>query len=341
MKWYQLSVKEISEKLGISENGLNEEEVRQRLLQYGPNKLAEEEKISRLKIPLHQFTSPLIYILLIAGVVTIFLQEYIDSGVVFAVVILNAIVGYFQEYEAGESVRALRRMVVSKAKVIRDGREKEIRSEELVPGDIVLLASGTRVPADLRIIHAIELKTDESLLTGESLPVEKTYHALKEENLIPGDQKNMAFMGTVVVNGRAKGIAVETAAKTVLGSIAREVKEIGTVKAPLQEKIHGFTKAIGFIVLGTSVALFFIGILIGESVRDMFMTAVAAAVATIPEGLPIVVTIAMAVGVARMAKQNAIIRKLPAVETLGSTMVIGSDKTGTLTKKWDDRKIDL
>jgi Ca2+-transporting ATPase len=332
MNWYQIGVKEIFEKLGTSENGLNEEEVRQRLLQYGPNKLAEEEKISRLKILLHQFTSPLIYILLIAGVVTIFLQEYIDSGVIFAVVILNAIIGYFQEYKAEESVRALRRMVVPKAKVIRDGREKEIRSEELVPGDIVLLASGTRVPADLRIIHAIELKTDESLLTGESLPVEKTYHALKEENLIPGDQKNMAFMGTVVVNGRAKGIVVETAAKTVLGSIAREVKEIGTVKAPLQEKIHGFAKAIGFIVLGASVALFFIGILIGESVKDMFMTAVAAAVATIPEGLPIVVTIAMAVGVARMAKQNAIIRKLPAVETLGSTMVIGSDKTGTLTK---------
>jgi Ca2+-transporting ATPase len=311
---------------------ITSEEAKQRYGQYGPNKLAEEEKISKIKILLHQFTSPLIYILLIAGVVTIFLQENIDSSVIFAVVILNAIIGYFQEYKAEESVRALKRMVVPKAKVIRDGREREIRSEELVPGDIVLLASGTRVPADLRIIHAIELKTDESLLTGESLPVEKTYHALKEKNLIPGDQKNIAFMGTVVVNGRAKGVVVETGAKTVLGNIAREVKEIGTVKAPLQEKIHNFAKAIGFIVLGASVALFFIGILIGESAKDMFMTAVAAAVATIPEGLPIVVTIAMAVGVARMAKQNAIIRNLHAVETLGSTTVIGSDKTGTLTK---------
>ncbi|MGQ9570859.1 MAG: cation-translocating P-type ATPase [Thermodesulfovibrionales bacterium] len=332
MNWYQLSIKEVFHKLGTSENGLTEEEAKQRLAQHGPNKLTEEERINKFKILLHQFTSPLIYILLIAGMVTIFLQEYIDSGVIFAVVILNAIIGYFQEYKAEESVRALRRMVVPKAKMIRDGREREIRSEELVPGDIVLLASGTRVPADIRIIHAIELKTDESLLTGESLPVEKTYHALKEENLIPGDQKNMAFMGTVVVNGRAKGIVVETGSKSVLGSIAREVKEIGTVKAPLQEKIHVFAKGVGFVVLGASVALFFIGILIGESVKDMFMTAVAAAVATIPEGLPIVVTIAMAVGVARMAKQSAIIRKLPAVETLGSTTVIGSDKTGTLTK---------
>lgn len=332
MDWYRLGIKDIFFKLGSSENGLTEDEARRRLTQYGPNILAEEEKINKFKIILHQFASPLIYILLIAGVVTIFLQEYIDSSVIFAVVILNAIIGYFQEYKAEESVRALKKMVVPKAKVIREGKEKEIKSESLVPGDIVLLASGTRVPADLRIIHAIELKTDESLLTGESLPVEKTYHSLKEENLIPGDQKNMAFMGTVVVNGRAKGIVVETGSKTVLGSIAREVKEIGTVKAPLQEKIHAFAKAIGFIVLGASIILFFIGVMIGESAKDMFMTAVAAAVATIPEGLPIVVTIAMAVGVGRMAKQNAIIRKLHAVETLGSTTVIGSDKTGTLTK---------
>ena len=188
MNWYQLGVKEIFHKLNSSDNGLTEEEAKQRLSQYGPNKLAEEEKISKFKILLHQFTSPLIYILLIAGVVTIFLREYIDSGVIFAVVILNAIIGYIQEYKAEESVRALKRMVVPKARVLRNGKEREINSEELVPGDIVLLASGTRVPADLRIVHAIELRTDESLLTGESLPVEKTHHALKEENLIPGDQ---------------------------------------------------------------------------------------------------------------------------------------------------------
>jgi potassium/sodium efflux P-type ATPase len=332
MKWYQVGTNEVFQELSTSENGLSDSEVRKRLEQYGHNKLAEEEAISKLKILLHQFTSPLIYILLIAGVVTIFLQEYIDSGVIFAVVVLNAIIGFVQEVKAEESVRALKKMVVPRAKVIRNGKEKEIQSEELVPGDIVLLASGSKVPADLRLFHNIELRIEEAMLTGESLPAEKITAPIKENNLTPGDQRNIAFMGTVVVNGRARGIVVGTGSHTVLGSIAKDVKELGSVKAPLQEKIHGFAKAIGYIVLGASSLLFMIGILVGESAADMFMTAVAAAVATIPEGLPIVVTIAMAIGVSRMARQNAIIRKLPAVETLGSTTVIGSDKTGTLTK---------
>ncbi|MCG2710348.1 MAG: HAD-IC family P-type ATPase, partial [Thermodesulfovibrionales bacterium] len=252
MSWYQLSVKEVFHKLGTSESGLTDAEARQRLEEYGPNKLAEEEKISKLKILLHQFTSPLIYILLIAGIVTILLKEYIDSGVIFAVVILNAIIGFIQEYKAEESVRALKKMVVPKAKVIRDGRGKEINSEDLVPGDIVLLASGTKVPADIRLLHTIELKVDEAMLTGESVPAEKITLPIKEDHLTPGDQKNTAFMGTVVVNGRAKGIVVETGGTTVLGNIAREVKEVGIVRAPLQEKIHGFAKSIGFIVLGAS-----------------------------------------------------------------------------------------
>lgn len=332
MTWYQLSVKDVLQKLGSSEKGLSEVEVKKRLTQYGLNKLKEKEKINRIKIILHQFSNPLIYILIIAGFITILLKEYIDSGVIFAVIILNAIIGYFQEYKAEESVRALKKLVVPKAKVIRDGIEKEINSEELVPGDIVLLFSGNKVPADLRLIHTIELKIDEAVLTGESLPVEKSINLIKKENLTPGDQTNMAFMGTIVVSGRAKAIVVETGQNTILGKIAKEVEEAETVKAPLQDKIHRFAKSIGLIVLASSTLLFIIGILIGESVKDMFMTAVASAVATIPEGLPIVVTIAMAVGVARMAKQNAIIRKLPAVETLGSTTVIGSDKTGTLTK---------
>lgn len=332
MNWYKLDTKEILQRLDTSENGLTGEKIKDLLAQYGPNKLMEAEKISGLKILLHQFTSPLIYILLVAGVVTLLLGEYVDSGVIFTVVILNVVIGFIQEYKAEESVRALKKMVVPKARVIRDGREKEIDSEELVPGDMVLLASGAKVPADLRLIHTIELKIDEAMLTGESVAAEKITTPIEEDNLTPGDQRNMAFMGTVVVNGRAKGIVTATGAKTVLGDIAREVSEIGPVMAPMQEKIHGFARAIGFFVLGVSVLLFLVGLFLGESAKDMFMIVVAAAVATIPEGLPIVVTIAMAVGVARMARQNAIVRKLPAVETLGSTTVIGSDKTGTLTK---------
>ncbi len=332
MEWYKLNIKEVLQKAGVSENGLSTREAKERLQQYGPNKLEETEKISRLKILLHQFTSPLIYILLISAVVTTFLGELIDAGVILAVIIINAIIGYLQEYKAEESVRALKKMIVPQARVIRDGKEKEINSEELVPGDIVLLASGTRIPADIRLIHVQELKTEEAMLTGESLPSEKTNHPIKEDNLTPGDQKNMAFMGTIVLSGRAKGVVVNTGTNTVLGKIAKDVKEVGITKAPLQEKIQAFAKSIGYLVLGSSFLLFLIGLIIGESVKDMFMTAIAASVAAIPEGLPIVVTIAMAVGVSRMAKHNAVIRKLHAVETLGSTTVIGSDKTGTLTK---------
>jgi magnesium-transporting ATPase (P-type) len=332
MHWYQFDIDQVFRDLNTSEHGLTDTEVRERLQKFGPNKLAEEEKISKLKILLHQFTSPLIYILLIAAVVTAILQEYKDTGVIVAILLLNAVVGYIQEYKAEKNVRALKKMVVSKARVLRDGKEQEINSEDLVPGDIVFLASGSRVPADLRLITAIELRADESMLTGESIPAEKITSVIPEENLTPGDQRNMAFMGAAVVNGRAKGVAVATGGRTVLGRIARDVQELVVTKAPLQEKIDRFAHTIGIIVLVASSLLFLIGILVGESAKDMFMTAVAAAVATIPEGLPIVVTITLAIGVARMAQHNAIIRKLPAVETLGSTTVICSDKTGTLTQ---------
>ncbi len=332
MNWYQLEANQIFAELNTSEHGLTEVEARERLQQFGSNRLAEAEKISRLKILLHQFKSPLIYILLIAAVVTFFLQEYKDTGVILAILLINAIVGYIQEYKAEKNVRALKSMVVARARVLRDGKEVEINGEDVVPGDIVLLASGGRVPADLRLIKTIELKADESMLTGESIPAEKKSAVIEEDNLTPGDQRNMAFMGTVVVNGRAKGVVVATGSRTVLGHIAQDVQEIGVTKSPLQEKIDRFANNIGIIIMVASVLLFLVGILVGISAQDMFMTAVAAAVAAIPEGLPIVVTITLAIGVARMAQRQAIIRKLPAVETLGSTTVICSDKTGTLTK---------
>ncbi len=332
MNWYQLDAKDVLQRLQTSDDGLQDEEIKKRLEQYGYNKLAEEEKISRLKILLHQFKSPLIYILIIAATVTGFLGEFIDMGVIVAVLILNSIIGYFQEYKAEQSVRALKKMVVQKARVLRDGKEKEIDSEDLVPGDIVLLSSGVKVPADMRLIKVNELKIDEAMLTGESVPAEKTTHSIKEDNLTSGDQKNMAFMGTAVVIGRARGIVVETGGRTILGQIATEVKELSITRTPLQQKIENFAKFIGILVLLGASAIFVVGIILGIKASEMFITAVAASVATVPEGLPIVVTIAMAIGINRMARRNAIIRRLPAVETLGSTTVIGSDKTGTLTK---------
>jgi potassium/sodium efflux P-type ATPase len=332
MDWYRLGIRQVIEDLETSEDGLSPLEAAERLVQCGPNRLAEEEKISRLRILLHQFTSPLIYVLLIAAVVTVFLEEYIDTGVIMAVVILNAVIGYVQEYRAEESVRALRKLAVPKARVLREGKDREINSEELVPGDVVLLASGAKVPADVRLLQSIELRIEEAMLTGESIPAEKTDSAIKEENIPPGDQRNMAFMGTVVVSGRAKGVTVETGSRTVLGQIAEEVKEVSEIKTPLQERLGRLAKLLVYVVMGFSAAVFGVGIYLGAAASEMFMTAVAMAVSAIPEGLPVAVTIAMAIGVARMARRNAIIRKLPAVETLGSTTVIGSDKTGTLTK---------
>jgi Ca2+-transporting ATPase len=333
MQWYQMDPQTCVERLKSSAiAGLSEQEARERIARHGLNKLEDEERINLFTLALHQFTSPLIAILLVAGLVTFLLGEVADTLVIMAVVLLNAVIGFTQEYKAEESVRALKNLVVSKARVLRDGREHEVPSTELVPGDIVLLTSGDRVPADLRLIRTIELRVDEAMLTGESLPAEKHNQPLAEDKLIPGDQINMAFMGTAVVNGRARGVVTATGAATLLGGIAGDVREIGAVKAPIQEKIERFAKAVGVYVLIASGGLFVIGLLLGGSVKEMFMTAVAAAVATIPEGLPIVVTIAMAVGVGRMARHNAIVRKLPAVETLGSTTVICSDKTGTLTK---------
>ena len=332
MDWYQLNANDVLKKLNSATQGLLHDEVEKRFSEYGPNKFVIEEKTSRLQIVLHQFTSPLIYVLLIASVVSVFLREYIDTGVIMAVVILNAIIGYIQEYKAEESISALKKLVVPKARVVRDGREQEINSEDLVPGDIVILSSGSKIPADIRLFKAIELRTDEALLTGESLPSNKSTSALKEKNLTAGDQKNMAFMGTIVVSGRARGIVVETGHRTALGRIAKEVREIRSIKTPLQEKFHKFAKFIGLFTLGFSTILLAAGVLLGEELSEMFMVAVATAVSVIPEGLPIAVTVAMAIGVSRMAERNSIIRKLPAVETLGSTTIICSDKTGTLTK---------
>jgi magnesium-transporting ATPase (P-type) len=332
MHWYRLDIPAVFKKLETSERGLSEQEAARRLEVHGYNSLPEEAGVSRLAILLHQFKSPLIYILLIAGVVTALLGEYIDTGVIAVVLILNALIGFIQEYKAETSVRALKKMLVARCRVVRNGVEMEIDSELLVPGDVVVLMSGLKIPADLRLFQANELRTDEAALTGESVPVEKTVRAIEEENLTPGDQLNTAFTGTVCVNGRGRGIVVASGQDTVLGMIARDVSELSITATPLQDKITRFAKFIGVLVLSSAAATAGLGFLLGIPLGEVFLIAVAASVATVPEGLPIVVTVTMAIGIRRMVLRNAIIRKLPAVETLGSTTVICSDKTGTLTK---------
>ncbi len=227
MSWYKLEAQETLDKLQTTDKGLPQDTAQKRLIEYGPNIFARKDKVSKIKILLHQFYSPLIFILLIAAIVTIFLHEYIDTGVILAVVILNAIIGYVQEFKAEESMRALENMVLPMAKVIRDGKEKEIKSEDLVPGDIVLLTSGVRIPADIRLFKTIELKVDEAALTGESVPAEKITTAVSSNNLTPGDQKNMGFMGTIVVSGRGRGVVVEIGNNTILGQIAKDVEGSG------------------------------------------------------------------------------------------------------------------
>ena len=330
--WHALPVEQVTDDLGIElDAGLATDEASRRFDEHGPNELATEEPRSNFDIVLHQFKSPLIYILLIAFVVTILIDEYTDAAVIAAVLVLNAVIGFFQERKADRSVHALMSLASPSSLVVRDGKRVEIDARELVPGDVVLLESGTRVPADLRIARANQLEIDESLLTGESEPSRKSTGPVDEE-LLAADRKSMAFMGSAVTSGRGRGVVVGTAGETELGQIAESIKAEEQPPTPLQLRMNRFANLIGVVVLGATVVAFVLGVSLGEDVNEMFLTAVARAVAVIPEGLPVAFTVAMALGVHRMAQRNAIIRSLPAVETLGSTNTIGSDKTGTLTQ---------
>ncbi len=329
--WHARDRRAVEQALGTDDQGLREAEAAERLTRHGPNELADAEPISYLAILLHQFRSPLIYILVVAAFVTAAIGEYIDTGVIVAVLVLNAIIGFTQERRAEESVRALMQLVTPRAHVVRGGREQDIESRSLVPGDLVLLESGSHVPADLRLFSVTALSVDESLLTGESLPVAKTTGVLSE-GVPVSDRTNRVFMGTVVNSGRGRGYVVGTGASTELGKIAERIKGEERLELPLQRRMTRFAHLVAVFVGVSVIAAFVIGVIQGETPGDMFMVAVALAVAAVPEGLPVVFTITLALGVRRMARRHAIVRRLPAVETLGSTTIIGSDKTGTLTE---------
>lgn len=317
--------------LDVDEEGLSTAEAQHRMETIGPNELQEEPPTSVWILFLKQFRSPLIYILVVAAIVTFALGDFIDTGVIVAVLLLNAIIGFTQEHQAEVSIRSLARMVQPHARVVRDGHITEIESRELVPGDIVLLESGNRVAADVRISSDTALMVDESLLTGESAPVVKTAEPV-EPNVTLGDRLSMLYAGTTVTSGRARGYVVATGTSTELGKIASEVRHDTSPETPLQRQIERFTRVIVAATLVSAAIAFIFGISRGTSAAEMFETVVAMAVSAVPEGLPIVVTVTLAISVRRMASRNAIIRHLPAAETLGSTTVIGSDKTGTLTE---------
>ncbi|MGM0545431.1 MAG: cation-translocating P-type ATPase [Bacteroidota bacterium] len=331
--WYILAEDEVCKNLKTSATkGLSKEEAQRRFVQFGPNEIEKEVGLSRWQILLHQFKDPLIYILVAAAFVTLILQDYIDSAVITAVVLLNALIGYIQENKAQKAIQSLSKLSDPRVKVLREGHEMEIPSRSLVPGDIVLLSSGARVAADMRLLKIKTLDVDESALTGESTVIRKQVSALETEGLVPADQNNMVFAGTIISRGRAKAVVVRTGGSTELGKIATTVRDIGESKTPLQEKVDKLGTFIGYVIMGFAVIITAIGILYQMDPSEIFITVVAMAVSAIPEGLPVVLTVTLAIGVQKMANRRAIIRSLPAVETLGSTTVIGSDKTGTLTK---------
>lgn len=330
--WHHLAGDDVIASLeSDKEAGLTASIANERHQTLGPNSITGQKPVPAWKRLLLQFHNPLIYILLFATLVTIFLKEYVDAGVIFAVVLVNAIIGYVQESKAEEAINSLKKMLSSTATVLRDGEKTSIPAVELVPGDIVFLASGDKVPADMRLIECKDMQIDESALTGESVASEKSLDILASDTVL-ADRNNMAFAGTLVTYGAGKGVVTGIGDFTETGKIAHMISEAKALETPLTRKIHAFSKLLLWVILGLAAITFGVGLLYGMQASETFMAAVALAVAAIPEGLPAVVTITLAIGVRRMASRNAIIRKLSAVETLGSTTVICSDKTGTLTE---------
>jgi len=330
--WHHLSNTEVIELLESDiKIGLDASVATLRQEHFGPNSLTVTKGQSAFVRFMLQFHQPLIYILLAAGLVTALLHEWVDSGVIMGVVFINAFIGYIQESKATNALAALAREMTTEATVIRGGQRRRIPAEQLVPGDTVLLQSGDKVPADMRLLHVRELQIDESALTGESVPTEKTDRELEQLTLLP-DRKNMAYSSTLVTYGTGIGVVTATGDKTEIGQISKMISSAHVLATPLTKKIGHFSHILLYVILGLAAVTFLVGILRGESWFDMFMAAIALAVGAIPEGLPAAMTITLALGVNRMARRNAIIRKLPAVETLGSTTIICSDKTGTLTQ---------
>lgn len=325
------SAEKLLDELGADVNGLSAEEAEKRLAQYGPNQLPGRKRMTLLQIIVRQFVNPLIYVLIAAGGVSLALGEFEDAIFIGIILFINALIGAAQEWKAESSAEALQQMMKVNATVRRNGRNTDMNAEHLVPGDIVLLESGDMVPADLRLLEVNNLTIEEAVLTGESVAVEKDHSALIEANSSAGDRINMAFAGTMVATGRGRGIVVATALNTEIGLIAEELTEVGISKAPLVARMEKFAHIVSIVVLSACLVLGTLGYFSGIPLEEIFFFAVAIAVSAIPEGLPIAMTVALSIGTSRMAKRNVIVRKLTAVEGLGSCTMIATDKTGTLT----------
>lgn len=330
---YRKNIQEIVQELESDLNkGLTQQEAEKRLASQGKNELLKQKKDTIVQMFLEQFQDPMVIILIIGAIVSIFLKEYIDASIILVVIVLNALIGVVQEFKAEKAIDALEKLSTPKAYVIRDGYLKEIDSKELVVGDLVELEVGRYIPADMRLLSTSNLKVEESTLTGESEAVEKDANLVYQDEINIADQKNMVFMSTYVTYGKARGIVVRCGMMSEVGKIARMLDETEEEMTPLQVRLAHLSKILGIISVSICVAMFIVAVLQGRDLFDMLLLSISLAVAAIPEGLPAVVTIVLALGVQVMSKNNAIIRKLHAVETLGSVSVICSDKTGTLTQ---------
>ena len=337
--WHTYKINDVVKNFRTNiENGLSDEAVKIRKEEYGENKLKNKPKESLFMRFIKQFNDFMIIILIIASIISAVVSymqgenDYIDSIIIIAIIMLNAIMGLVQEAKAEKSIESLKQMTPQIAKVIRNKKTIEIHAEELVPGDIIILEAGNYVPADCRIIENYNLKIEESSLTGETIPVDKDCSKIFPKDATIGDLLNMAFSATIVVNGHGKAIVTETGMNTKIGKIANMIIEDEAPETPIQKKLAEVGKVLGIVCLVICAIVFLIGVIKNIDPVEMFMTSVGLAVAAIPEGLPAIVTIMLSIGVTKMAKKNSIIRKLPAVETLGSSSVICSDKTGTLTQ---------
>jgi Ca2+-transporting ATPase len=329
--WYQFSVLEAIDQLGSSKaQGLQTGEAQRRLEQYGPNELTERGGRSPWQILWEQVIGILTLILIAAAVISIFLGDTLDAVVIMAIVILNAGLGFSQEYRAEQSMAALKRMAVPNVRVRRDGQVQPISARELAPGDFVLLETGNVVPADGRVVTSVNLRVQEAALTGESEAGTRSRRVGESDKAL-GDRRNMVFMGTIVNYGHGEVMITETGMQTELGHIAEMIQAVDQEKTPLQRRLDQLGKWLAIAALGIVVVIFLFGVLRGEDIEEMLLTSVSLAVAAVPEAMTAVVTIALSLGAQRMLKRRALIRKLPAVETLGSVSVICSDKTGTLT----------
>jgi len=331
MNWHQSTVEEVLRNLNTSAQGLSQEESEKRFREFGPNELHEKKGKSAFRMFLEQFKEFMILVLIGAAVISGLIGEAVDTIAIIVIIILNGVIGFVQEYRAEKAMAALKKMSAPAGTVLRGGSAKDVKASEIVPGDIVLLEAGMIVPADMRLIEAAQLRAVEAALTGESLPVEKHTAPISEAQMPVGDRKNISYKGTIISSGRGVGVVVATGMKTELGRIASMLQEEEEVKTPLQKRLSRFGRNIALAVIVICIIVFAAGIFRGEPAMQMLLTAISLAVAAIPEALPAVVTISLALGAKKLVNQNALIRRLPAVETLGSVTYICSDKTGTLT----------